>query len=136
MSPKNPPKPVYQYGPNSSLPFPVSVPHSRPLLPGIQVHICKLCSSLCLRAGAGGTQSQVGVIIDCDNCEKGEDLRARVKAEVTAKEEQAEHQDSTVKHGNQSAGSRSQLDNAQLFYSEPYCAESESGPSGASGHVY
>lgn len=121
-------QPVYQYGPNSSLPFPVSVPHSRPLLPGIQVHICKLCSSLCLRAGAGGTQSQGSVIIDCDNYEKGEDLRAAVshsdkgKAEVTAKEEQAEHQDSTVKHGNQSAGSRSQLDNAQLFYSEPYCA--------------
>lgn len=55
----------------------------------------------------GDTQSQVGVIIDCDNCEKGEDLRAavshsdKVKAEVTAKEEQADHQDSTVKHANQ-----------------------------------
>lgn len=123
---ESPCQPVYQYGPNSSLLFLISVPHSRLLLPGIQVHICKLCSSLCLRAGAGDTQYQVGVIIDCDNCEKGEDLRTavshsdKVKAEVTAKEEQADHQDSTVKHGNQSAGSGSQLDNAQLSFSEPY----------------
>lgn len=103
VSPKSPPKdgippptcsPIQ---PDFFPPLSVSVPHSRPLLPGINVHICKLCSNPCLSTGAGDTQSQAGVIIDCDNCEEGEGLRAavphsdNVTAEVTAEEGQADH---------------------------------------------